>query len=237
MTRTLPSPYIRALGPEYHETWTIINLTDSSNDEIRSTLKTSDVVSYFRFIFDPDPNNAYVTVDWGESYGTWPWPKKDWSTVVFDMDDQRWNTKYAIGLATYGKGAAGRGASDSKRTVSLRIWHEMLHQMGVNSDAMDEADYDMFCSWLKEKSSSEYSYCQGPKDIYNNDTLEEYYTFLMQKYLGILKTFTVNIISYPKNASIEIDMKTLIKAPSINTKEKNLIEKLLEQAKKEKRQG
>jgi hypothetical protein len=127
----------------------------------------------------------------------WPWSAMNWGIVVIDKDD------VTPSGANYGGGSAGHwltvarwpwedGSGGIGDALGNRIWHELLHSMDVNSDALNWAYYPSecarFCTWVM-------------KDIRfkNMNDIVAYNTYRTNDYLTSIVTYAYYTMLWEEN--------------------------------------
>jgi len=152
----------------FRREWVILNLSkEISEKEILFCIKMAKVPECFKFSFG-DPARVEKR-KWGDS--TWPWGIDDWTIVVHDYTDPEYpkGDINAVGGAFGNRCTIAYLGYEWDIEIGARIWHEMLHCMGVNSDNLETVDRVRFCEWLltnpkeicEEWKSSSITHCRG----------------------------------------------------------------------------
>lgn len=113
----------------------------------------------FRFV---DPDGYWTARDHG-SFGIWPVPTRSNAIAVFSASDPRFSPR-AGGVTWHDGGPCTIGYWPDRDTdlgMGARIWHEILHACGVDSDQMDKADKKAFCTHLHSVGTERAGWCDG----------------------------------------------------------------------------
>lgn len=148
-----------------------------------------------------DPNIQTYEQDWSY-YGIWTWPVAEWNFVINNSE------KPVGGLGFPRKFAIARWSFDDDWSLGNRIWHEMLHAIDIDADALNPSlpgggDVPAFCNYVKTDSrwSSDTevaAYCKSPYNNPGNQVLRAYYTMLWESAVpvymtGVNSTYSANI--------------------------------------------
>jgi hypothetical protein len=150
-------------------------------------------IEWFTFTFSPEDCKWHT--DCGPDYGCWPKPDNYWTFTVVRPG----NTSYGLSM----RNAAGlgwdkvfcisAGLSESPETLGLRIWHESLHAMGIDSDMLNPEispnDIDSFKNFVETSDTFKndkdcLAFLKSPYNHANNAVLRAYYYMLMVNRLG-----------------------------------------------------
>lgn len=153
-------------------------------DKIKKAL--SMVPSYFEFEVHGDPAEWNGVIAFATVYDSGDWrgfiiPEQDNTIIIFD--GKRRNVKFAGGTIGNRIGVAVFG-NESVETLYLRIYHELLHALGLPAD--DMPNNSEFVEWLTNMlrialyvdKKLFYS-----KFINNPKWQNLYYTYLLLKYV------------------------------------------------------
>jgi len=177
-------------------------MTFSPNWQYRivgSTTKQQDVVNAINTAMIPktvtftyNPNMPIKYAPWDGRYPTkqiWPWSLVDWGMVVVDAA--------TIPDIAYGGGTPGKNCTvarwswEDAWTIGNRIWHEISHAMGLNSDMLNwntaGNDCARFCTyamndtrWKNNFDIRTFCYYKS-NSLISNSVLQAYYTMLWEQ--------------------------------------------------------
>jgi hypothetical protein len=142
--------------------WDLFSIDPTVTDAIlQRWISLAGIPSCWRFrVVEPD--GRWTAKDRG-SFGIWPVPTKSNAIVVFSASDSRFSPR-AGGVTWHDGGPCTIGHWSDRDTdigMGARIWHEILHACGVDSDQMDKVDKKAFCAHLRSAGSPRAGWCRG----------------------------------------------------------------------------
>ena len=186
--------------PVFHSNWQYVIVGKTTKQQNVVDAINAGVPKSITFTYNPDMSIDYYHRDWK----VWPVasPSVEYGMVIVDSD-------FIPNLNNGGGGVSKRcyvlrRASDDNWTIGNRIWHEISHSMGLNSDMLNWQtvgnDCDKFCNYVssypKWKDDAEIkAYCANKSnDDMTNMVLRAYYTMLW-KQAGFPITPTVSTLN------------------------------------------
>ncbi len=185
--------------PVFHSNWQyniVGNVTNQQN--VVDAINAAHIPTSVNFTYNPGMPIRYS--GWNDAI--WPSPDVDFGMVVVDAD--------MIPNINFDGGSDGnrfivaRKSVDDEWTLGNRIWHEISHSMGLNSDMLDWQtegnDCDKFCNYVssdpKWNDDAEIKiFCANKSYDYITDmVLKAYYTMLW-KHAGFPLTPTVSTLN------------------------------------------
>jgi len=142
--------------------WDLFSIDPTVTDAtLQRWISLAGIPSCWRFRF-VDPGGRWTARDRG-GFGIWPVPTRSNAIVVFSASDPRFSPR-AGGATWHDGGPCTIGHWPDRDTdigMGARIWHEILHACGVDSDQMDKKDKKGFCEYLRSNRSERGGWCSG----------------------------------------------------------------------------
>jgi hypothetical protein len=168
--------------------WKVTNKTKLGNKVIERWIDATNLRNYFELRVDSLPIEAAVYV-W-PGWGLWPFPSEPYSIIISDMNDPVYTKPPGCGVrggTLDTRCSVAYCGTESDKEMGARVWHELLHAAGADSDQLNAADKKVFLYDLPaglsirdflEKMVWAVGVCSEP---YYTNVLLQYYTFLTKR--------------------------------------------------------
>lgn len=125
--------------------WKVTNKSKMGNNVIERWIDATKIRTYFELQVDSSPIDIAVYV-W-PGWGVWPFPSTANSIIISDMDDPLYSKSPgcpARGGTIDTRCSVAYCGTESDLEMGARIWHELLHAAGADSDQMNAKDKKPF---------------------------------------------------------------------------------------------
>lgn len=172
----------------FNKNWNIVILDSSlSSSTVNGWLRAAGIPSCHQFSFNASLTNSWRSVNtWGSIV---PSPYDPWTILIVSKDDPRfsWNIMGISFTGNHNCAVAYGWDTDTPIEIGARIWHEMIHSMGISADDMKTSERGGFTQYLNDTSSPYKDFALSP-DKYDQfvaghtEILITYYRYLYEKY-------------------------------------------------------